>query len=186
MAFWNESGLEPKRAYRWRIQLGGLAGEGYLWYAKKVGKPSLSITEHAHKYLNHTFYYPGKVEWSEISVQLVDPVDPDVGATIADLLQQCGYNVPGSAEVVQTVSKGNSVGALGVVFIEQIDSAGTPIETWTLTNAWIKEAKWGELDYDGEDLTMIDLTLRYDFATISTANDSASGGGSTFFSVSGA
>ena len=186
MAFWSESGLEPKRAYRFRVQIaemgaGGTDG-GYMWYAKKVGKPTLSVTEHAHKYLNHTFYYPGKVEWTEITLSIVDPVEPDMGATVADLLTQSGYVGPTQASDdsdFQTVSKSKSVTSLGNVVIEQIDSDGGVVEKWTLNNAWIKEIKWGELDYEGEDLTTIDVTLRYDWATLSDVGQSAAGGGET-------
>jgi len=185
-AFWSEAGLEPKRAYRFRVQIPEVGGN-FMWYAKKVNKPALSVTEHAHKYLNHTFYYPGKVEWTEITLSLVDPVDPDVGATCADLLTQSGYVVPTQAATdsdFQTVSKGKSVGALGQVMIEQIDSDGGIVEKWTLNNAWIKEVKWGDLDYEGEDLTTIDITLRYDWATLSDVGTSAAGGdGSKYWST---
>ena len=183
MAFWSETGTEPKRAYRWRMQLAGMSGD-YLWYAKKVKKPALTISEHGHKYLNHTFWYPGKIEWADVTITLVDPgAENDVASTIADLLQQSGYNVPGDPDVFSTLSKSKSVGSLGQVVIEQIDSNGGIIEKWTLNNAWIKEASWGELDYDGEDLTMVDLTIKYDWAQLSDGGDSMAGGGGPYFST---
>ena len=34
-----------------------------------VTKPTFSVTQSQHKFLNHTFYYPGKVgEWNTVTV----------------------------------------------------------------------------------------------------------------------
>ena len=45
-----------------------------------------------------------------------------------------------------------------------------PIEEWILYNAWVKEVKFGDLDYTSDDLTEITLTLRYDFAKLNGDN----------------
>ena len=48
--FWTQSpARDPKRAYRFRVQFGD---SGNLWYAKSATKPSISITESSHQYLN--------------------------------------------------------------------------------------------------------------------------------------
>ena len=45
-----------------------------------------------------------------------------------------------------------------------------PVEEWVLYNAWVKDVKYGELDYTSDDLTEITLTLRYDFAKLNMDN----------------
>ena len=61
MAFWTDSaGQDPKRNYRFLVTIGNLPN-GATWYAKKVNKPAFSINDISHAYLNHTFYYPGRV-----------------------------------------------------------------------------------------------------------------------------
>ena len=191
MPFWSENfgqpGLkDPKRNFRWTVEFQGIQsaqGGALLWYAKTADKPSFSLESAEAKYLNHTFYYPGSVSWQEISVVLTDPVDPDVTATLSDIVVQSGYNPPTDANSLTTMSKSKSANSLGAVIITQLDADGNPLETWTLANAWIKEVKFSNLEYGNDDLSEATVTLKYDWATVTTANPSVAvaGGGNTFF-----
>jgi hypothetical protein len=174
MTFWTDysnaagekGARDPKRAYKFYLQFTGI--EDSIWYCKKVTKPSFTVSETPHKFLNHTFYYPGKVEWNTVSITLVDPVEPDVATSFANVIKTSGYNIPSGAKVDQytTISKGASVAALGDVVITQIDSQANALETWTLQGCWIKDLKFGDLDYDSEDFTLIEMEIRYDWATL--------------------
>lgn len=159
---------DPKRAYRFRVQFGT---SGYLWYAKKATKPTITMTETSHKYLNHTYYWPAKTEWNEIDIVLVDPVEPDVTGDLISSLVQAGFKIPGGVnnipEDFATPSKKGFVDGLadgGKIIIEQIDEEGLVLERWTLWHAWIKELNFGELDYESENLSEITVKLRYDWA----------------------
>jgi len=162
-SFWSDHNTEPKRQYRWVLNMGSVDA----WLIKKVGKPSFSITESKHQFINHSFYYPGRVEWEKISVTLVDPVTPDASKSMEAIVRAAGYKLPTDAQVAQnTISKGNSVRALGNVSIKQIDADGNPIEEWKLTNAWVTSVKFGELDYSSDEMVEITLELRYDYAEL--------------------
>tara|TARA_Y100000034_G_C6907363_1_gene421532 strand:- start:2962 stop:3486 length:525 start_codon:yes stop_codon:yes gene_type:complete len=160
MAFWSDRALEPKRSYRWILRLGAVPE----WIIKKVDKPSFTVSESPHKFLNYTFYYPGKVEWNTLSVTLVDPITPDASFTMMQILEASGYKLPTNPNELETISKEKSTTALGNVRIEQIGTAGEVIEAWELRNAWITQVNFGNLDYDSEELVNIELTLRYDYA----------------------
>lgn len=161
--FWTDKNTEPKRAYRWVMNIGGI----HQWIIKKTAKPSFEVSETEHKYINHTFYYPGKVTWDPISVTLVDPVTPDASKTMENIIRAAGYNFPKDPNDVTTISKSKAVTALGRVAIHQIGPDGPePIETWLLKNAWVKSVKFGSLDYDAEDMVEIELEIRFDFAEI--------------------
>ena len=67
-----------------------------------------------------------------------------------------------------TQSKSKSVGQLVSVIIEQLDAEGVATETWTLKNPFIRKISFSDLDYENDDLTTIDLSLRYDWATCQT------------------
>jgi len=195
MAFWSTNFGEdttlkdPKRKFRFTVEFQGIQaaqGGAMLWYAKTAAKPSFQVAEATHKFLNHTFYYPGSVTWQDISITLVDPVDPDMAATLSDIVVQSGYTPPTDSTSLSTMSKAKAAGALGTVIITQIDSDGNPLETWTLWNSWIKEVKYGDLGYDGDDLTEMTVALKYDWARVETAGASvavAGAGGSEFFGV---
>ena len=170
--FWNSSALEPKRQHRWLLQL----GKGLESYAvKTTDKPSFTINESEHSFFGHKFYYPGQVTWNEISVTLVDPIDPDASAALHRVLEMSGYKTPDSGDIsnpmLDTVSKEKSVQAIGPqIVLAQYDGENNEIERWTLYNPWVKDVKFGSLDYGSDDLVEIELTLRYDFAKYQGTN----------------
>jgi hypothetical protein len=180
---------DPKRKFRFTVEFQGInatQGGAMLWYAKTAAKPSFSIGEVEHSYLNHKFYYPGSVTWNTIALTMVDPVEPDMTATLSDIVVASGYSPPTDATSLGSISKAKAAGALGTVIITQIDSDGNPLETWTLWNSFIKDVKFGDLEYGGEgDLTEVALELRYDWARVETTNASSAvvGGGNQFFQV---
>jgi len=195
MPFWSENFGEnsqlkdPKRKFRFSVEFQGIdagaTGGAAMWYAKTVTKPSFQINAAEHKYLNHTFFYPGNVTWQDITLTLVDPVNPDMTATLSDIVVQSGYSPPTNATSLTTMSKAKAAGALGAVIITQIDAQGAPVDTWTLWNAFITEVKYGELAYGEDDLIEMSVTLKYDWARVETANSSVAiaGGGNEFFVV---
>ena len=172
--FWTTPGEDPKRSYRFLVTFPNLPNGG-TWYAKKASKPEVSITETSHKYINHTFYYPGRVEWSTVDITFVDPVSPDASNNLTALIEASGYVVPKDFTDTVTMSKAAANAMLGKVKIRQLGSAtgGTQpnsLETWTLNNAFITKVNFGELDYESDELTNITVTLRYDWAELETAN----------------
>ena len=90
--FWNETKLEPFRGFRWKIQFSGIKE---MHYAMKVEKPSFKVGEYAHKYINHTFFFPGRVEWNPITCTIVD-VPNGAAINIFQNMKQGGYIAPGA------------------------------------------------------------------------------------------
>tara|TARA_Y100001938_G_C8088964_1_gene433851 strand:+ start:883 stop:1458 length:576 start_codon:yes stop_codon:yes gene_type:complete len=181
MAFWTDAqNKDPKRAYRFIVNLGNMPN-GAQWYAKAVKKPAITITEVDHSFLNHKFYYPGRAEWDTVEVTLVDPVSPDAAANTAAILQASGYTPPIDVTSTTTISKQDAVNALGGVIIQQIDSEGAPMETWTLWNPFITGVTYGDLSYEEDSLTEVTITIRYDWAVLETANAAQAGGTAAAF-----
>lgn len=184
MAFWTDGGLagnkDPKRNFRWKVEIGGVANasaaidsktEGSLiWWAKKVQKPNFTTAESKHVFLGHSYYWPGKTEWQEITMTLVDPVSPGATAHFYKMVQDAGYTLPSPNGSLETQSKSKSVVSLGPIVITQLDADGGAVETWTLKNPFIKKISFSDLDYENDDLTTIDLSLRYDWATCETGD----------------
>ena len=178
MGFWTTTGVaDPKRQFRFLLTIGSMP-DGATWYATGVDKPAVTVGQTPHKYLNHTFYYPGNVEWSEVTATLVDPVSPDASANLTRILYESGYKIPMSPDDVSTISKSAAVSAVQGVTIEQIDSEGKPVETWTLNNAWVTNVDYGgKLAYGEDALTQVSVSFRYDWADIKTANAAVEGPG---------
>jgi len=187
MAFWTDNFSsdttlkDPKRKFRFIVRISGFPDDTNLWFAKTAAKPSFTIAAAEHKYLNHTFYYPGAVSWNDVAITMVDPQDPDVAHSLTTLVQQAGYSPPDTTSDLSTMTKARAATTLGQVTVTALNGAGESIESWTLQNAWITDLKFGDLEYGGDDLTEVSMTLKYDWATLDSPHgsvfDKASGGG---------
>ena len=148
MAFWNNTGRDPKRNFRFKVVITGLqGGAGLVWWAKKVSKPNFTVTESKHSFLNHTYYWPCRVEWQTVALTLVDPVDISDEAgndgtvrKLNSLFESTGYkplSKPDDPLITQSKQKVSE--ALTSVQIIQMDSNDNEIESWTLHNPFIKK-----------------------------------------------
>lgn len=170
--FWQNPALEPKRAFKFVLRIAGTNSFGVKQFlVTKVSKPSFTVTESEHQYLNHSFYFPGKVQWSEVSFTIVDTLGmADGTVAMVELFKEMGYTLPANPdtgpEALRTISKRNATAAMGQVEIVQLDSEGVEREIWTLNNAWFKDVKFGELDYGSEEMLNVEVTLKYDNATL--------------------
>jgi hypothetical protein len=104
-----------------------------------------------------------------------------MAATITNMIKNSGYQpAMGFPQVgqgepnygwLETISKGKAVAALGnQLRIISIDDLGNEIEAWSLINPWIKSVKYGELSYDNDDLTDVEVEIRYDWAEFKSLN----------------
>ena len=96
-----------------------------------------------------------------------------------------GYIQPKNQDnLAAGITKFQAQATLGDVVIKQLDAGGTTVdgfgdgtanvnaasnakyyEEWTLKNAFLKSAKFGDLSYDDEGLVTVDIGISYDFAT---------------------
>ena len=162
--FWSNVNTDPKRRFRFTLNIGNIP----VWTIKTATKPKVNVGVVEHQFLNHTFKYPGRVTWDNITVTLVDPVDPDLAWSFLQKLRRSGYDYPTSQNVRSTISKKDSVEqGLGGIVIAQVDADGGPIESWFLQNPWIVSIDFGgNLDYAAEEMNEITLELAYDWAEI--------------------
>tara|TARA_Y100000310_G_scaffold75321_1_gene71621 strand:- start:1812 stop:2363 length:552 start_codon:yes stop_codon:yes gene_type:complete len=166
MGFWTDR-TDPKRKFNFEVDISDAELMMKKYYAKSVTKPSFTVNAAEHNYLNHTFYYPGRVTWNDVSITFVDPGGEDsASGGLAMMLRNMGYNPPGGPEDNVTISKSNAVDAMGSVKISQLDEEGNVLDTWTLLNAWLMEVNFGELDYTSDDLVEVTCTIKYDFAKL--------------------
>ena len=167
--FWSDGKIEPKRKYRFRLFLDG--DESYI--VTKVKNPAVKISETPHKFLNHTFYYPGRAEWDPVDISFVDPGGKDdQSGNLFRKLGASGYRIPTTDDRSMngfTKYAANSVG-VGKVRIAQLGVANenstflTDTAIWDLYNAFFTNISWGDYDYNGEEMLECQCTIRYDYA----------------------
>ena len=166
-SFWSNARSEPKRKYRFTFDVAGLP----IWTITKVSRPSFRVTETKHDFYNHSFYYPGRVEWQTLSFTTVDAINPDNTGILMKMLYASGYQFPdkqfgGDGYEFSSLNKADSVDALNPVTVTSFDGEGAIVEKWTLKNAFITQVTNGDLAYAEDAMLNIDVTLRYDWATI--------------------
>lgn len=169
--FWSSKDLEPKRQFRFIISLQpGVSGQELRFAAKTADRPSYTIGEQEHRFFNHTFYYPGRMNWNTVGMTLVDAIEPGSTELLYEYLADIGIQQPrdfGEATAT-TITKESAVNALGDVKIYELGT-GKENETriigeWALINAFITEVNFGSHSYDSDEMVEISLTLRYDWA----------------------
>ena len=143
--FWANTAIEPKRKFRWVVYTELFAP----WLAKKVSRPSYEVESAEHKYLNHTFKYPGRVTWTDVKLTVADTSAPGYDGTtsIYNQLRRSGYVIPDDPNNRSTISKSGAVGALQQVRIDELSPSGATVGRFILHNAWISSAELGEYDY---------------------------------------
>ena len=171
MSFWTENTTEPKRNFRWRVTLGGAfansASGGIVWWAKTVDTPSYNVTDVTHSFFDNEYKFPGRVQWQDVSMTLVDPISPNAAQMTNQIILDSGYSIKGTQDFGNNPTSITKVGAnkaMGNVLIEGLKGDGSPVETWTLNNPFITSVKFSTLDYTNDDMRTIDLTLKYDWA----------------------
>jgi hypothetical protein len=187
MAFWSKA-PEVNRQFRWYMTFGGqsegVSALNELKYAlKKAAKPTMKVSEVQHKYLNHFYYYPGRVEWDPITVSFAAVQNPRASQLLNLTTKDSGYVFPGNASAMNTISKRKAIKAIAggdgskgnKIELIQIDEDGNPIETWRLWNPFFTEIKFDSLEYGSEEILNLDATIKYDYATMGVVSANAEG-----------
>jgi hypothetical protein len=168
--FWSDHSIEPKRKFRWIMGFNGIP----YWLLKKASRPTVTVTEAEHVFLNYKFFFPGRVEYDEMSVTIADPLHPDASKTMMKLLTDSGYITPDAINLQspKTMTKKAAVQSVGgKLFMAQLDAEGEVVEEWAFWNPWIKSVNFDEADYESDDLINLEVTFRYDWATVSGIGD---------------
>lgn len=183
MAFWSSKDLQPKRKFRWllRWEPPNTADEVMTVAAKTAQKPNYELGSTTHKFLNHSFFFPNRVEWKPITITLVDHIggtDFSTGTTDAlyTMLRASGYELPADRKhCASAVTKKRAVEGMGgqLQLIQLGGQDSEVLETWTLRNAWISTVTFGDLSYDDEGLVEISITVVYDYAEYNGAPGSS-------------
>tara|TARA_R100001129_G_C5235899_1_gene223997 strand:- start:307 stop:795 length:489 start_codon:yes stop_codon:yes gene_type:complete len=146
--------FEPKVANRFIMFIEGIPA--YL--VKKASRPTYTAEEIVLDHINVQRKIKGKVTWSDVTVELYDPVVPSAAQAVMEWVRLHHESVTGRAGYSDFYKKDVTFNMLGPV--------GDKVEEWTLKGAYIGEANFGEMDWSTQDPMMISLTLKYDYAIL--------------------
>ena len=172
--FWSDTGLDPKRRYRYKLVLGDIKE----YYIKTANMPKANVSTVEHSYLDYNFKFPGRVTWDPISVTLVAPAKEGVSDLLDAFLGKAGYVRPVDpvSSGRQSLGKASFKEAFGNKdpYIQLMDQGGTAVEKWTLRNAFLTQVDWGgSLDYTSDEMLELTLEISFDWADVAFGNDAA-------------
>jgi hypothetical protein len=142
--------FEPKRNYRWVLAIEGI--DSFL--IAKANRPTMTITEKKIPFINSYRRVSGKLEFGDLSVTLHDPIAPSGAQQVMEWIRTHYESVSGRAGYADFYKRD--------IQLKMLDPIGTVIELWDVKGCLIKSATFGALDYDGDDVQTIDLSLAFD------------------------
>ena len=151
----NAYNWEPKKQHQFIMSMTGIPA--YL--IKTAAKPTISNGEITLDHINVQRYVKGKSVWSTMAITLYDPIEPSAAGAVIEWVRLHHESVTGRDGYSDMYKKN--------IQLQQLSPLGEIIEEWNLIGAFITEANFGALDWSAEEVVMIDLTLRFDYATLS-------------------
>ena len=146
--------FEPKTKNRFIMYIEGVPA--YL--IKTMNRPQIQFEEIVLDHINVKRYIKGKGAWQPVEITLYDPVVPSAAQAAMEWVRLHHESVTGRDGYSDFYKKDITFNSLGPV--------GDKVEEWTLKGAFIETAKFSDMDYTGEDLATVDLTLAYDYAIL--------------------
>ena len=142
--------FEPKRAHRWIFALEGI--DSYL--VSKASRPSVSNTEKPIPWINSTRYVAGKFTFGDLTIELHDPIAPSGAQQVMEWIRTHQEMVSGRAGYADFYKRDCQ--------LKMLDPVGTVVELWDYKGVFIKSATYNGVDYSGDDVMKIALTLKFD------------------------
>ena len=146
--------FEPKMSNRFIMYIEGIPA--YL--IKAASRPSIENGKVTIDHINVKRYLKGRSEWADLTVSLYDPVVPSAAQAAMEWVRLHHESVTGRDGYSDFYKKDITFNSLGPV--------GDKVEEWTLKGAFITTAKFSDMDYTGEDVATVELTLTYDYAIL--------------------
>jgi len=146
--------FEPKQQNRFIMYVDGIPS----YQIKGMGAVSLTQGTVQLNHINVARYVKGKTLWNTIQMTLFDPITPSGAQACMEWVRLHHESVTGRDGYSDFYKKDITFNSLGPV--------GDKVEEWTLKGAFIQTAKFSDMDYTGEDLATVDLTLSYDYAIL--------------------
>lgn len=136
-----------------------LAIEGIdAFLIKTAARPTITTEEVVIPWINSTRYIAGKTTFGTMAVTLYDAVAPSGAQQVMEWIRLCFESVSGRSGYADFYKRD--------IQVKMLDPVGTVVQLWDLKGAFVTEANFNDLTYEGSDQTEISLTIRFDNAVL--------------------
>ncbi len=147
--------FEPKQANRFILYMDGIPS----FIIKGISAISLTQGEVVLNHINILRKVKGKSVWNDVTMTLFDPITPSGAQAVMEWVRLGHESVTGRDGYSDFYKKDLTVNVLGPV--------GDIVSEWILKGAFIKEATFGDYNWDMEnEAKQIELTLGLDYAVL--------------------
>jgi len=147
--------FEPKQQNRFLMLVDGIPA----YFIKAVGAISLAQGEVTLNHINVYRKVKGKTTWGDVQLTLHDPVNPSGTQTIMEWVRLHHESVTGRDGYSDFYKRDVALNILGPV--------GDIVSAWTLKGCFIKDANFGEYNWDTENTAQnITMTLTPDYCVL--------------------
>ena len=142
--------FEPKRSYRWVLAIEGI--DAFL--VSKTNRPTIKIDSKKIDFINSYRRIASKLEFQDLSVTLHDPIAPSGAQQVMEWIRTHYESVSGRAGYADFYKRD--------IQLKMLDPVGTVVELWDIKGAFLTNANFQSLDYGGDEIMTIDLTVQFD------------------------
>lgn len=136
-----------------------LAIEGVdAFLVKTAARPTITTEEVPINWINSTRYIAGKTTFGTMAVTLHDAIAPSGAQQVMEWVRLCFESVTGRSGYADFYKRD--------IQLKMLDPLGTVIQLWDIKGAWVQEANFNDVTYEGSDQTEISLTIRFDNAVL--------------------
>ncbi len=159
---------EFNRKHRWRVSFGG-PSTGPLhtieWaYLQKAARPTFTVAPAEVHHDQEVAYFAGKQTWNELQLVFYDAVGGQGTGSGTGISQRMWDWVQSVIDVEQGGTVKDPFDYKTELKVQLYDGEGSAKEEWTLQGCWPTETNWNELDYQANDIALVNIKLRYDRA----------------------
>lgn len=122
------------------------------WWVSSCSRPNIKQSAVEIPFMNTSNYVIGRYNWEEINVTLRDPIGPSASQAVMEWVRLHSESATGR--------QGYAVAYKRDLILEMLDPTGTVISQWIIKEAMLTSVKFSELDYSGDEIATIELSLR--------------------------
>ena len=154
----------PKIKHRFRVRVinfGPIAGGLELTQqVVSAARPNVSMNSvEVHSY-NSIMHYAGKATWQQMNITVRDDITNSVSKLVGHQLQK-------QMNFFEQTSVAAGINYKFTTILEILDGGNeTVFETWTLEGCFLETVDYQSLEYNSSDPVDIQLTVRFDNATL--------------------
>ena len=152
--FLNAFDWEPKYTNRFIMYITDIPA----FLIKAAARPTLTNGEIILDHINIDRKVKGKTRWNDISITLYDAIMPSGAQAVMEWVRLHHESTTGRDGYSTQYKKDITFNALS--------PTGEKIEEWTLKGSFILDSNFGQMDWGTEDAVQIEMTLKYDYATL--------------------